>query len=134
MNTDKATFQEFREDFRLAMKSLEEKYNISSKKVGTIRIASGGMGFRFKVEFINSSVENQEIMEYVMNAKKHRHKFPELSPESYNKEVWLPSLDECNVVGIRPSARKYPVIVKQKSTGKKYGYSYEGIVDAMKEK
>ena len=129
MEITRKALREFREEFNDAVSSLQEKHEIA--------IEAGSMsynedGFRFKVEVINGNAEDAERNKFIATSKKYKWKYPLISPQVYGLEVELEDLGDCRLVGIKPRSTKYPMILKQVSTGKKYKYSYNALAKHFK--
>ena len=129
MDISNDSLQEFRRDFDTVAKALQEKYDVS---ISAKRITYEKSGFRFKVEVTNARPEDAERVKFETNIRKYGWKFPEIDESSYNMEVWFPDCDDCNLIGISPRSKKYPILVRTQSTGKVYKYTYNAFTKWMK--
>ena len=121
---DKQTLQNFREDFKEAMKDLEQKYG-SVIELNTIHYTATEFNAKLVAKEGDSKddVNEQDFKKYC--------RMYGLEPTDYDRRFTYDG-EEYVVVGIRPSKRKYPICCTQLSSGKTYGFTADLVKRLLK--
>ena len=126
MKITNTTLNQFREDFKKAMKDLEEKYEV---QINAGKITYDNISFTFTVKVVNGTDE----------VEANRITFENNLKGTYlEKEDFLRSFvaegRTYTITGINPKGRKHPIIIKDVVTGKEYSCGPEYIPFAKKRK
>lgn len=112
MEMNERTLREFRQDFQQAVKSLEEKYGVVITAKG---ITYSDNEFHFKTEVVNgSSKDDVRKTQFEQSCKKYF-----LEKEDFMREFEVRGVTY-QIVGIQPSKRKHPIMIKDVRSGKEY--------------
>ena len=125
MEITKSNLKIFRQDFKNTVESLQKEYEVT---IDMKNITYGTTDFHFKVEVTNGDRAEAERNKFITTLKRNSWKYPALDVNSYGKVVKLGyNKDTYRIVGIKPRARKYPIVVLRQSDGKRYKYTYEAV-------
>ena len=126
MKITTTTLRDFRISFGETVKSLEEKHGITIE-IGNITYEADGSGFRFKAEVTNGTPDEAKKVQFERELNTYSYRFDALTPEMYGMKIDDPKLGECKLVAIKPRARKFPMVIEQVSTGRRYRTTYDAI-------
>lgn len=120
---DRQTLENFRNDFKKAMETLEQQYGFVIE-LGRITYTPTSFTGRLEVHEGESKddVNEQEF-------KKHCRMYG-LDPDDYDRRFTFQGKDYI-VVGIRPSKRKYPICCQEVQNGTTYGFTAECVKRAL---
>lgn len=124
MKINKTTLDNFREDFKEAVKSLEEKYGVVVK---LSKICYDEDSFSGKIEVSNGSdVDEVEKKKFEKDCWAFH-----LMKEDYGRTISFDG-QTLKIVGLDSSRRKYPVVVENVRTGKKSLASIGMVLEELK--
>lgn len=120
---DKQTLDNFRNDFKKAMETLEQQYGFV---IELGRITYTPTSFTGKLE-VHEGESKDDVNE--QEFKKYCRMFG-LDADDYDRRFTFQGKDYI-VVGIRPSKRKYPICCQEVNSGTTYGFTAEGVKKAL---
>lgn len=120
---DKQTLENFRNDFKKAMETLEQQYGFI---IELGRITYTPTSFTGKLE-VHEGESKDDVNE--QEFKKYCRMFG-LDESDYDRRFTFQGKDYI-VVGIRPSKRKYPICCQEVNSGTTYGFTAEGVKRAL---
>lgn len=120
---DKQTLKQFREDFQENVKALEDKYN-ASIVLGNIRYGENQFTSKLTFTEVTEGVPREDA-KWIESLRIHGHEYG-LDEEDYGTN-FTKGADEYEVLGIKPKARKYPIVGRNVSTGKLYKFTQRAI-------
>lgn len=120
---DKQTLENFRNDFKKAMETLEQQYGFV---IELGRITYTATSFTGKLE-VHEGESKDDVNE--QEFKKYCRMFG-LEESDYDRRFTFQGKDYI-VVGIRPSKRKYPICCQEVNSGTTYGFTAEGVKRAL---
>lgn len=120
---DKQTLDNFRNDFKKAMETLEQQYGFV---IELGRITYTPTSFTGKLE-VHEGESKDDVNE--QEFKKYCRMFG-LDADDYDRRFTFQGKDYI-VVGIRPSKHKYPICCQEVNSGTTYGFTAEGVKKAL---
>jgi len=122
---DKRNIEEVSYRIEEIMKQLEKEFNVKVTRKGG-RYTSTSFNPKYEISLIvNGKVESKERSAYKENAAYYQLK-PEWLDKSFRKGG-----EEYVVVGLKTSAKRYPVIAKSMLTKRNYKFTASSIRDAF---
>lgn len=116
---DKQTLENFRNDFKKAMETLEKQYGFV---IELGRITYTATSFTGKLE-VHEGESKDDVNE--QDFKRYCSMYG-LSANDYDRRFTFQG-NNYIVVGIRPSKRKYPICCQQVENGTTYGFTAECV-------
>ena len=116
--------KEISKEIELALEEVGNKYGLDFSMGG---IKFSPTTFHCKLEAAITSEEGSTIEE--VKFKQNAIYFG-VKPEDYQKQVFLYG-KRYNLIGIKPSAHKYPFICKECNTGKRYKFPKHAVTNAL---
>lgn len=102
----------------------------------SVNRASGGrfddLSISFKIEFREAKVEGGVTVTKEAQAFLDHCTYLGLQTEDLGREFSHPSLGSCRVIGYKPRNRKFPMIVEQKESGKRYKLAFMDVRGYLK--
>ena len=120
---DRQTLDNFRNDFKKAMETLEQQYGFV---IELGRITYTPTSFTGKLE-VHEGESKDDVNE--QEFKKYCHMYG-LNYDDYDRRFTFQGKDYI-VVGIRPSKRKYPICCQEVQSGTTYGFTAECVKRAL---
>jgi len=117
MKMTKTKLREFRTDFEKSVSNLEKQYGISIK-LGSISYTDNQFSSKMTCIDQSESTQGEVVTKEALDFAKYCYRYG-LRPSDLGRTVETPSGD-FTIIGLKPSATKYPILGKNKLTGQIY--------------
>lgn len=121
MNFNEREFNSFREDLSKVVKELEEKYGVTIKP-GKITYSDAAFDIKLIVTKEGRNVEQEDFLKYCS--------YYGFSKDDLGKKITLDG-DEYVITGMKPSRRKFPIVIQSLNSGKSMLATIDSVRKAL---